>query len=221
MNHLAQTLVLMSGLAPKLLAGFIATLTLALAAIPIALAFGLALLAPRMGTHALLVAPTVAFIELMRNTPLLLQIYLIYFGLPLLGFYPSEFACGVVGIGLQHGAFLTEIYRGAIESIDRRQWDAARGLGMQRITAFRHVILPQAVLKILGPLGNQLIILVKDTSLVSAIGVMDLTMTGKLAIERSAASAEIFIAIGLLYLLLTTVLGGAMRLVEARTAGRY
>jgi polar amino acid transport system permease protein len=221
MNHLAQTLVLMSGLAPKLLAGFITTLTLALAAIPIALAFGLALLAPRMETHALLVAPTVAFIELMRNTPLLLQIYLIYFGLPLLGFYPSEFTCGVVGIALQHGAFLTEIYRGAIESIDPRQWDAARGLGMQRITVFRHVILPQAALKILGPLGNQLIILVKDTSLVSAIGVMDLTMTGKLAIERSAASAEIFIAIGLLYLLLTTVLGGAMRLVEVRTAGRY
>ena len=126
MDHLAQTLVLMSGLVPKLLAGFITTLTLAVAAIPIALAFGLALLAPRMEKHAFLVVPTVTFIELMRNTPLLLQIYLIYFGLPLLGFYPSEFTCGVVGIGLQHGAFLTENYRGAIESIDRRQWDAAR-----------------------------------------------------------------------------------------------
>ena len=157
----------------------------------------------------------------MRNTPLLLQIYLIYFGLPLFGLYPSEFTCGVVGIALQHGAFLTEIYRGAIESIDRRQWDAARGIGMQRLTAFRHVILPQALLKILGPLGNQMIVLVKDTSLVSAIGVMDLTMTGKMAIERSAASAEIFVAIGLLYLLLTSTIGSAMRFIEARNAGRY
>jgi His/Glu/Gln/Arg/opine family amino acid ABC transporter permease subunit len=221
MDHLAQTFVLLSGLAPKLLAGFMTTVILALAAMPLALAFGLILLVPRMERHAGLVVPTVAFIELMRNTPLLLQIYLIYFGLPLFGLYPSEFTCGVVGIALQHGAFLTEIYRGAIESIDRRQWDAARGIGMQRLTAFRHVILPQALLKILGPLGNQMIVLVKDTSLVSAIGVMDLTMTGKMAIERSAASAEIFVAIGLLYLLLTSTIGSAMRFIEARNAGRY
>jgi ABC-type amino acid transport system permease subunit len=157
----------------------------------------------------------------MRNTPLLLQIYLIYFGLPLLGLYPSEFTCGVLGIAAQHGAFLTETYRGAIESISQRQWDAARGLGMSRLKAFRHVILPQALLRILGPLGNQLIILIKDTSLVSAIGVMDLTMTGKMAIERSAASSEIFVAIALFYLVLTTAVGGGLRLLEHRTAGRY
>jgi polar amino acid transport system permease protein len=92
---------------------------------------------------------------------------------------------------------------------------------MRRLQAFRHVILPQALLKILGPLGNQLIILVKDTSLVSAIGVMELTMTGKMAIERSAASVEIFVAIALFYLLLTSVLGSAFRIVEHRTAGRH
>ena len=92
---------------------------------------------------------------------------------------------------------------------------------MGRLKAFRHVILPQALLRILGPLGNQLIILIKDTSLVSAIGVMELTMTGKMAIERSAASAEIFVAIALFYLVLTTTVGGALRLIEHRTAGRY
>ena len=119
--------------------------------------------------------------------------------------------------GLSHH----ETYRGAIESISQRQWDAARGIGMGRLKAFRHVILPQALLRILGPLGNQLIILIKDTSLVSAIGVMELTMTGKMAIERSAASAEIFVAIALFYLVLTTAVGGGLRLVERRTAGRY
>ena len=75
--------------------------------------------------------------------------------------------------------------------------------------------------RILGPLGNQLIILIKDTSLVSAIGVMELTMTGKMAIERSAASAEVFIAIALFYLVLTSGVGGALRVIEARTAGRF
>jgi len=221
MDYVAQILVLMTGLLPKLVAGFAITLAIATAAMPLALVFGLLLLLPRLENSAVLVAPIAAFIEVMRNTPLLLQIYLIYFGLPLLGFYPSEFTCGVLGIAVQHGCFLTEIYRGAIESVSRRQWDAARAIGMGRLKAFRHVILPQALLRILGPLGNQLIILIKDTSLVSAIGVMELTMTGKMAIERSAASAEVFIASALFYLVLTSGVGGALRVIEARTAGRF
>src|SRR5262245_1148722 len=106
MDYLAETVVLLTGLFPKRLAGVVVTLGVAAAAIPLALAFGVLLLLPRMERSALLAAPTVAFIELLRNTPLLLQIYLIYFGLPLLGLYPSEFACGVIGIALQHGAFL-------------------------------------------------------------------------------------------------------------------
>jgi ABC-type amino acid transport system permease subunit len=122
---------------------------------------------------------------------------------------------------MQHGAFLSEIFRGAIESVSRSQWEAARAIGLTRFKVLRHVILPQALLKILGPLANQLIVLVKDTSLVSAIGVVELTMTGKVAIERSAASAEVFVAIALFYLVLTTMLGGALRLVELRTAGRH
>ena len=219
-DYLAQTAVLLAGLWPKLVAGFLITVGIAAAAAPLALLFGLVLLAPRMDRRAFICGPTVAFIELMRNTPLLVQIYLIYFGLPVLGFYPSEFACGVAGIALQHGAFLVETYRGAIESVSVRQWDAARAIGMGRFTAFRHVILPQALMKILGPLGNQLIVLAKDTSLVSAIGVMELTMTGKLAIERSAASAEVFVAIALFYLAMTTAIGGAVRLIEYRVAGR-
>src|SRR5919201_2024122 len=108
MDYLAQTAVLLIGLFPRLLAGFLITLAVASAAAP---------LAPRMSGRRLLTVPTLGFIELMRNTPLLLQIYLIYFGLPLLGFNPSEFTCGVVGIALQHGAFLVEIFRGAIEAI--------------------------------------------------------------------------------------------------------
>jgi His/Glu/Gln/Arg/opine family amino acid ABC transporter permease subunit len=221
MDYLAQTAVLLSGLFPKLLAGFLITLAVAAAAAPLALLFGLLLLAPRMDPRAYVCGPTIAFIELMRNTPLLVQIYLLYFGLPLFGFYPSEFACGVAGIALQHGTFLVETYRGAIESIGARQWDAARAIGMGRLKAFWHVILPQALMKILGPLGNQLIVLAKDTSLVSAIGVMELTMTGKMAIERSAASAEVFLAIAAFYLVLTTAIGGVMRAIEHRVAGRH
>jgi polar amino acid transport system permease protein len=205
---------------PKLLEGFSITLSVAVTSMVLALALSVLLLAPRMARSRLLRLPVEVYVELMRNTPLLLQIYLIYFGLPLLGFFPSEFACGAVGIALQHAAFLVEILRGGVESISQRQWEAARAIGMRRLAAFRYVILPQTFLKILGPLGNQLIILVKDTSLVSAIGVMELTMVGKVAIERSAVSIEIFAAIAIFYLVVTSVLGGVLRLIEQRTAAR-
>src|SRR5215467_7703586 len=106
MDYLAQTLHLLEALFPKLLAGFYVTLGVALASMALALALSLLLLGPRLARSPLLAVPAQSYIELMRNTPLLLQIYLIYFGLPLLGFYPSEFLCGVVGIALQHTAFL-------------------------------------------------------------------------------------------------------------------
>jgi His/Glu/Gln/Arg/opine family amino acid ABC transporter permease subunit len=221
MDYAAQIIVLLKGLFPKLLEGFAVTLGVAFTSMGLALALGVLLLAPRMAKSRLLTVPVQGYIELMRNTPLLLQIYLIYFGLPLLGFFPSEFICGVVGIALQHAAFLVEILRGGVESISQRQWEAARAIGMRRLAAFRYVILPQTHLKVLGPLGNQQIILVKDTSLVSAIGVMELTMVGKVAIERSAVSIEIFAAIAVFYLAVTSALGGALRLLEQRTASKF
>lgn len=220
MDYAAQTAYFLVAQFPKLFAGFLVTLALSAAAIPLALALGLVLLAPRMAKNALARRATVGYVDVMRNTPLLVQIYLIYFGLPVLGFFPSEFICGVAGIALQHGAFLVETYRAGIEAVSDRQREAARALGMGRLKAFRLVILPQALMRILGPLGNQLIVLVKDTSLVSAIGVMDLTMTGKAIIERSAASAQIFVAVGLFYLVLTSVVGAAFRLIEHRVAER-
>jgi len=220
MDYLAQTFHLLRALFPKLVEGFGITVGVGLSAMALALLGSLLLLAPRMAKSRLVRVPVESYIELMRNTPLLLQIYLIYFGLPLLGFFPSEFLCGVVGIALQHTAFLVEILRGGIESISRRQWEAASAIGMRRLATFRYVILPQTLLRVMGPLGNQLIILVKDTSLVSAIGVMELTMVGKMAIERSAVSIEIFMAIAVFYLALTTLLGAILRLIEQRTAAR-
>lgn len=218
MDALASVFAVWMRLYPSLISGFAITLSLALAAIPPALLGGLVLMPLRMWAAAPVRFLTGGYIEFMRNTPLLLQIYLIYFGLPLFGLFPSEFTCGVIGIALQHSAFLVEIYRGGIEAVSRHQWEAARAIGMTRSTALRTIILPQAALRIIGPIGNQLIILVKDTSLVSAIGVAELTMTGKVAIERFAVSIEIFIAIALLYLLLTSVLGAGLRLLERRVS---
>ena len=110
MDYLAETALLLTRLLPGLLSGFLVTLAVAVAAIPLALGLGLLLVPPRLSSRSLLRTPALTYIELMRNTPLLLQIYLIYFGLPLFGFFPSEFTCGVTGIALQHAAFLSLIH---------------------------------------------------------------------------------------------------------------
>jgi polar amino acid transport system permease protein len=205
---------------PQFFLGLELTVEVSLVAMAMALAWGLVLAAPRMSGRRWLAAPAVAYIEVMRNTPLLLQIYLVYFGLPLIGLGLSPFASGAVAIAGQHGAFLAEVYRGGIESVSVKQWEGARALGMTRWRALRLVVLPQALLRVVPPVGNQLVILVKDSSLVSAIGIMELTLTGKALIERSGASYEVFVTIALFDLALTSSLSAVLRLIERRYRAR-
>lgn len=206
---------------PRLADGFVITLWISALSAPLSIAWGFMVLLPRLSANPALRGLAVSYIEVMRNTPLLLQMYLIYFGLPLVGIFPSGIACGVIAIALQHGAFFAEVFRAGVETVGRGQWDAARALGMRRGRAFRRVVLPLALMKVIPPSGNQLIVLVKDTSLVSAIGVMDVTLTGKVIIERTGASYEVFIAVALFYLLMTTALGGTLRFVESRIMRRF
>jgi His/Glu/Gln/Arg/opine family amino acid ABC transporter permease subunit len=197
-------------------------LTLALSGVSMlgAVVWGLILVGPRMSHRRIVSAPVIAYIEFVRNTPLLLQIYVVYFGLPLLGVPLSAFLCGVTAIASQHGAFLAEIYRAGIEAVSRRQWEAALALGMTPRRAKHKVVLPQALRKVIPPIGNQLVMLIKDTSLVSAIGILELTLTGKLVVERTGASFHVFLLIGGLYLIVTTIFGGLLRAVEMAQRAR-
>jgi His/Glu/Gln/Arg/opine family amino acid ABC transporter permease subunit len=205
---------------PRFWVGFQLTLAIAFVSMIGAVIWGLLLVGPRMSGRPLIVVPLMSYIELVRNTPLILHIYLSYFGLPLIGLPLSAFMCGVIAIASQHGAFLCEIYRAGIQAISKQQWEAAFALGMSRNKAMRQVILPQALMKVVPPIGNQLVILIKDTSLVSAIGIMELTLSGKMVIERSGASFEVFLFIAAVYLLLTSSFGGALRLAENRIRAR-
>ena len=196
--------------------------TLGLAAVSMvgAVLWGLVLVGPRMSSRRLISVPVLAYIEFVRNTPLLLQIYVVYFGLPLLGLPLSAFLCGAVAIASQHGAFLAEIYRAGIEAVSRRQWEAGLALGMMPRTVKRKVVVPQAIRKVIPPIGNQLVMLIKDTSLVSAIGIVELTLTGKLVVERTGASFNVFLLIGAIYLILTASFGGLLRVIEAAQRAR-
>lgn len=203
---------------PDLLEAMVLTLEAAAAGAVFAVGWGLALTWPRMSRRPAVRAVVCAYIEVMRYTPLLIQIYLLYFGLPLIGLVFPAFACGVLALMLQHGAFLAEVFRAAIESIPEGQWMAGRSIGLRRARVFTRIILPQATAKVFAPLGNQMVLLAKDTSLLAAIGVGELTLTSKMIVERSAATFDVFVTVGLLYLVLTTLIGIAARVGERLTA---
>jgi His/Glu/Gln/Arg/opine family amino acid ABC transporter permease subunit len=202
-------------LLPRLADGILVTLEVSALSFVWAIVWSLVLLPLRMSSAPGVSPIARGYVEVARNTPLLLQMYLLYFGLPVLSIPLSAMTTGVLAIGLQHGAYLVEIYRAAIRSIHRDQHDAARALGLRPFTIFRLIIFPQALRRVFAPLTNQSIVLIKDTTLVSAITVMDLTLVGKIIVERSAAS-DAFVVVAAFYLLLTSTLGLVHRVVEHR-----
>ena len=154
-----------------------------------------------------------AYLTFVRGTPLLVQLFLLFFGLPQFGILLPAFVCGVLGLGIYSGAYISEIVRGAIQSIDRGQMEAARSLGMSQRTAMRKVILPQAFVRMIPPLGNEFIALIKNSALVSLLTIDDLMHEGEKIISVSYRSLEVYIVIAFIYLILT----GATTLILRRT----
>lgn len=148
-----------------------------------------------------------------RGTPLLLQIFFAYYGLPVLGISLQPFTAAALTFILNYGAYLTEIFRAGIESIDKGQYEAAQVLGMNyRQTMFR-IILPQTVKRVLPPLCNEAITLVKDTALVAAIGMGDLLRAAKEVVTRDFTITPFFIA-AILYLVITSVIVTVFKKIE-------
>ena len=157
-----------------------------------------------------------AYLVFFRGTPLLVQLFIWFFGLPQFGLMLPAFACGVVGLGLYSGAYVSEIVRGAIQSVDRGQYEAARSLGMSAGQAMRKIIIPQAVVRMIPPLGNEFIALIKNSALVSLLTIHDLMHEGQKIISVSYRSLEVYLAVALIYLVLTSATSGALRLIERR-----
>ncbi|WP_311027968.1 amino acid ABC transporter permease [Mesorhizobium koreense] len=193
--------------APKLQDGVVITIWIAVLALPASVVSGAIFAASKLAPFWPVRWVTIAIVEFLRNTPLLLQMFFLYFGSPLLGWRISGFACGVIAIAIQHGAFFSDVIISGLRSVSPVQVEAGKALGMPRSVIMRDILLPQAALRILAPTGNQLIIAVKDTAIVSAIGVVDLTLSGKILTESTGASFEIFIMIGSVYVLLSIIIG--------------
>jgi polar amino acid transport system permease protein len=155
-----------------------------------------------------------AYLTFIRGTPLLVQLFILFFGLPQFGIMLPAFACGVLGLGVYSGAYVSEIVRGSIQSVDRGQMEAARSLGMPYRMAMRKVILPQAFVRMIPPLGNEFIALIKNSALVSLLTINDLMHEGEKIISVSYRSLEVYIAIAFIYLILTSVTSLVLRRTE-------
>ncbi len=141
-----------------------------------------------------------------RGLPLLMQVYLIYLGLPQLGFIVDAVPAGVMALSLCYGAYMTEIFRAGIQSIHRGQWEAARSMGFGFSLTMRRIILPQALPVIIPPTGNQFIAMLKDSSLVSVIGVWELMFLARTLGQKTFQHMEMLISAALIYWMLSICL---------------
>jgi polar amino acid transport system permease protein len=157
-----------------------------------------------------------AYVTFIRGTPLLVQLFLLFFGLPQFNILLPAFVCGVIGLGIYSGAYVSEIVRGAIQSVDKGQMEAARSIGMSSGQAMRAVILPQAIVRMIPPLGNEFIALIKNSALVSLLTIADLMHEGQKIISVSYRSLEVYLAIALVYLILTSAAGLILQRAEQR-----
>lgn len=161
------------------------------------------------------------YVQFIRGTPLLVQIFLIYFGLPALGLNIPAYWSGVIALGLNSAGFQAEIVRAGIESIDRGQTEAARSIGMSGFQTLLFILVPQTIRRVIPPLTNELITLTKSSSLLSAIAVLELTHAGQAIIARTFAPFEIYAAVAVFYLVLIAVLSRGSALLERRVFVNY
>jgi His/Glu/Gln/Arg/opine family amino acid ABC transporter permease subunit len=160
--------------------------------------------------------PAAAYIEVVRDSPLLMQLYLVFFALPLLGLKLPILAAGIAALMINSSAFMAEIVRAGIQSVGREQWDAARALGMGYFQIMRRVVLPQAIRVMIPPGVGLLIGLIKDSSIVSVISYLELTRVGQILTEKTFLSFQVFGIVAALYFLLCYPLSRLARWTERR-----
>lgn len=203
---------------PFLLKGALLTLEISIFSLLFGLILGLLAALCVLSRNMLLQWPARFYVWLIRSTPLLVQLFIIYFGLPQFGLNLSPFWSGVLALALNTGAYNAETIRAGILSVPNGQFEAARSLGMSAGKTMRRIILPQAVRLIIPPLGNNFVILIKDTSLVSTITLVELTLTAQRLIGSTYKPFEMYLMAALLYAVLTTGATLLLRQLERRMA---
>ena len=202
---------------PLLLKGAGLTLEITALSVGLGLVFGLFLGLAQLAKTPILRWPAKVYVDVIRGTPLLIQIFIIYFALPnIIGHRIDPFFAAVAACSLNSGAYIAEIFRAGIQSISIGQMRAGLSLGMTVGQTMRYIVLPQAFKRIIPPLGNEYIAMLKDSSLVSVIGFEELTRSGQLIIAETYGTMEIWTSVALLYLIMTLTISQIVGWLEKR-----
>lgn len=199
---------------PYLLAGAVVTLQLSITSMVLGIVIGLVVALGRLSQKWWLEWPLRAYVEVWRDVPLIVQLLVIYFTLPKIGIVLPGFWAGILGLSLNMGAYLSEVFRAAIQSIDPGQRDAGLSIGMSRPMIYSRVILPQALRIAIPTVGGYFISLLKDSSLVSFIAVNELLRHGSILINNTFRSMEIYLMVAIIYFILSFVASRAVIYVE-------
>lgn len=201
---------------PRLITATGNTLLAAGAGYAIALVLGLFLAIAQRSPYRSLTIAVREFVEFIRSTPLLLQIFFIFYVGPQFGIRLSPWMSGMIAIGLHYACYLSEVYRGGIDSVPKGQWEAAIALNMSTVQKYRRVIIPQAIPSALSGMGNYLVGIFKDTPMLSVIGVAELIHTANAIGSEHYRFLEPFTMVGIIFLAISLPAAGLIRLVEGR-----
>ncbi len=200
--------------APELLSGLRLTVGMTFGSMAIALVLGLLLALGRINTQAWLRAPIIAFVELIRGSPLLLQLFYIYYVLPAFGPRLTPIEAGLLGLGINYGAYLSEVFRAGIAAVGSGQREAAESLGMSGAQTMRFIILPQAWRIVIPPTGNYFVSLFKDTALVSTISIAELMFQGQLIASDTFRYMRIYSIVFVIYVIISIPASMGVRWLE-------
>jgi len=201
---------------PDLLRGLVVTVQATLVGSVVAMVLGLVFALLRRSRLAVVRIVTGGFVEFVRSTPLLVQLYFLFFVLPSLGITLSGFQAGVIGLGVHYATYTSEVYRAGIEGVPRGQWEAATALNLPTSRVWRSVILPQAIPRVLPALGNYVIAMFKETPLLSAITVLEMLAVAKDLGGQTFRYLEPLTLVGLLFLLVSLPASLTVRRLERR-----
>ncbi|MBJ2346821.1 MULTISPECIES: ectoine/hydroxyectoine ABC transporter permease subunit EhuD [Pseudomonas] len=201
---------------PDLLRASLNTVGITLIGFLIAIVLGLFLAIGRRSRRFWLSWPATAVIEFIRSTPLLIQVYFLYYVLPNYGLSLTAMQVGIVGIGLHYACYIAEVYRSGLDAVPRAQWEAVTALNIAPYDAYRNIILPQALRPIVPPLGNYLVAMLKDTPVLSAITVVEIMQQAKNIGSENFRYLEPITMVGLFFLALSLALAYLVRRLETR-----
>jgi polar amino acid transport system permease protein len=210
----SSTLAFATSILPILGIGLLVTLQAAAVGYAIALVLGLILALLRRGRFKPVSVAIACFTEFVRDTPLLVQLFFLYYVLPDFGIVLPAFMTGALALGLQYSAYTSEVYRGGIEAVPRGQWEAATALNLTRLRTYRDIIVPQMIPRIVPALGNYLVSMLKETPVLSVVTVLDMLALANMIGERTFDYLVPLSMVGLIFLPMILICSALIHIVE-------